>query len=112
MSKEPPIDAISSRSASVSAVLSLVSTWRAMVLDRSPEIGHAAGRRGTFGAPILPPSGGLLTVDGRSLCAARARSEANGVVAEGHAQLADHAVALDGELVGQAQHLVGGQVEE
>ena len=36
---------------------------------------------------------------------ARTGLQHDGVVAEGHAQLADGAVDVDAELVGQAQHL-------
>ena len=43
---------------------------------------------------------------------ARAMSEQHGVVAEGHPQLADGAVDVDAELVGQAQHLAPPEVDQ
>src|SRR6478735_3479481 len=107
MSKKPPIDAISSRSASVRAVLSLVSTWRAMASDRSRKIGHAAAGHGAVrNVHSATNAGAFDTWRG-----APWRSEAHGVVTERDTQLADHPVTLDGKLVGEAQRLVVGEVQ-
>src|SRR6478609_666074 len=84
MSNAPPIDAISSRSASVSAAQSLVSTWLGI-------------------APIVK--------DFADATAASRVLQHHGVVAEGNAQLADDHVEVDAEVVGDADHLAVADVQ-
>src|SRR6478735_3456297 len=84
MSNAPPIDAISSRSVSVSAAQSRVSTWLGI-------------------APIVK--------DFADATAASRVLQHHGVVAEGNAQLADHHGEVDAELVGDADHLAVADVQ-
>ena len=111
ISNAPPIDANSSRSASVRAVESFVSTWTGIV-SRSSRVRHRRCRTPTFEGLILPPPAGPV-LRGRDTSACRGsdgqpigderRSQNDGVVAEGHADLGHDAVDVDAEVVGQAR---------
>src|SRR4051794_11816049 len=102
MPNAPSIDASSSRSESVRAAESFVCTWTAMSPLPLPMQRRSAARGlepRFYSAAEPAPKGG------------RAALQHHGVVAEGDAQLADRAVDVDAEVVGEAQHLVA-EVEQ
>src|SRR5262245_23654689 len=109
ISNAPSIEPISSRSPSVSALASLVTTETAMspLLDRKRL------------ASILPPKSSAFTVGRRyhrrQTAAPRGvapGSEHDGLVAERHSELAHGAVDVDPEVVGEAQHLAAPQIDQ
>src|SRR4051794_27279263 len=116
------MSASSPRSASVSAVPSLVSTWIAMSRLPPKVLGSPVMRTGDAGGAgpvdtpgtsvILPSPAPVFPLTIETTGAAGPRSERDGVVAERHTQLADHSREVDAVVVGQAQHLALTDVEE
>src|SRR6188472_2682832 len=94
ISKAPPMDPISSRSPSVNALASLVTTETAM----SPLLDHGLGIHSATGIGRF--HNGAANIPGRT----RLR-EQHRLVPEGHSELADGAVDVNPEVVGEAQHL-------
>ena len=103
MSNAPPIDAISSRSASVSAAQSLVSTWIGIAVISSLVL---VDPDASVCAQFVPREPAILP---------KRRTTDQSITAswpKAHAQLADDPVEVDAEVVGQAQHLAVADVQE
>src|SRR5262245_30674569 len=109
ISNAPSIEPISSRSPSVSALASLVTTETAMspLLDRKRL------------PSILPPKSSGFTVGRRYHQRTRAShwvvvpgSEHDGLVAERHSELAHGPVDVGAEMVGQQRHLAATEIDD